>query len=65
MVDRITPGTTDADRAALAEQFGVHDVWPVVCEPFTQWVLEDNFPTGRPAWEEVGFSWSRTSRRTS
>jgi mannitol 2-dehydrogenase len=54
MVDRITPGTTDADRAALAEQFGVHDVWPVVCEPFTQWVLEDNFPTGRPAWEEVG-----------
>jgi mannitol 2-dehydrogenase len=54
MVDRITPGTTDADRDVLAEQFGVHDAWPVVCEPFTQWVLEDNFPTGRPAWEEVG-----------
>ena len=54
MVDRITPGTTDADRAALAEQFGVQDAWSVVCEPFTQWVLEDHFPTGRPAWQEVG-----------
>ena len=54
MVDRITPGTTDADRAALADQFGVQDAWPVVCEPFTQWVLEDHFPTGRPAWGEVG-----------
>ena len=54
MVDRITPGTTDADRDALAEQFGVQDAWPVVCEPFTQWVLEDHFPVGRPAWEEVG-----------
>ena len=54
MVDRITPVTTDADRAALSEQFGVEDAWPVICEPFTQWVLEDNFPTGRPAWQEVG-----------
>lgn len=54
MVDRITPVTTDADRDALAEQFGVEDAWPVVCEPFTQWVLEDQFPTGRPAWQEVG-----------
>src|SRR5665648_260063 len=54
MVDRITPVTTEADRAALAEQFGVEDAWPVVCEPFTQWVLEDHFPTGRPAWQEVG-----------
>lgn len=54
MVDRITPVTTDADSAALREQFDVKDVWPVVCEPFTQWVLEDHFPTGRPAWQEVG-----------
>ena len=54
MVDRITPRSDDADRAALAEKFGVDDLWPVVCEPFTQWVLEDNFPTGRPAWEQVG-----------
>ncbi len=54
MVDRITPVTTDADRALLAEQFDVQDAWPVVCEPFTQWVLEDRFPQGRPPWEEVG-----------
>ncbi|MCL8025505.1 mannitol dehydrogenase family protein [Nocardioides bruguierae] len=54
MVDRITPVTTDADRGALAERFGVEDGWPVVCEPFTQWALEDHFPLGRPAFEEVG-----------
>ena len=48
MVDRITPVTTDDDRAALAERFGVEDKWPVVCEPFTQWVLEDDFGLGRP-----------------
>lgn len=54
MVDRITPVTTDEDIAALSERFGVEDAWPVVCEPFTQWVLEDHFTAGRPAYEEVG-----------
>jgi mannitol 2-dehydrogenase len=54
MVDRITPVTTDADRAEVAERFGIEDAWPVVCEPFTQWVLEDHFPTGRPAYDQVG-----------
>jgi mannitol 2-dehydrogenase len=54
MVDRITPGTTDEDRAQIAERFGVEDPWPVVCEPFTQWALEDNFSLGRPAFENVG-----------
>ncbi|TCC39807.1 mannitol dehydrogenase family protein [Kribbella sindirgiensis] len=54
MVDRITPVTADADRAALAERFGVEDGWPVVCEPFTQWVLEDDFGGERPPYEEVG-----------
>jgi mannitol 2-dehydrogenase len=54
MVDRITPVTTDADRALLADQFGYHDAWPVVCEPFTQWVLEEHFPLGRPPLEDVG-----------
>ena len=48
MVDRITPVTTDADRAAIADEFGVEDAWPVVCEPFAQWVLEDHFSLGRP-----------------
>lgn len=54
MVDRITPRTTDDDRRELAERFGVDDGWPVVCESFTQWVLEDRFAAGRPAFEEAG-----------
>ncbi|PWW23887.1 mannitol 2-dehydrogenase [Geodermatophilus normandii] len=54
MVDRITPVTTDDDRADLARRFGVEDAWPVVCEPYTQWVLEDAFPGGRPPLEDVG-----------
>jgi mannitol 2-dehydrogenase len=54
MVDRITPVTTDADRAQLAAGTGVEDAWPVVCEPWTQWVLEDAFPGGRPPLEDVG-----------
>jgi mannitol 2-dehydrogenase len=54
MVDRITPVTTEHDRELVAERFGVEDGWPVVCEPFTQWVLEDRFPTGRPPFEAAG-----------
>jgi mannitol 2-dehydrogenase len=54
MVDRITPVTTDADRADLAARFGVADRWPVVCEPWTQWVLEDDFACGRPPLEDAG-----------
>ncbi|MEE1655449.1 mannitol dehydrogenase family protein [Microvirga sp. CF3062] len=58
MVDRITPATTDRERAALAERFGVQDNWPVFCEPFRQWVIEDHFPSGRPALEEVGVTFT-------
>lgn len=54
MVDRITPATTDADRATLAAQFGLEDRWPVPAEPFTQWIVEDEFPLGRPSLEQVG-----------
>ncbi len=54
MVDRITPATTDDDRAEVARRFGVEDRWPVVCEPFVQWVLEDRFPLGRPPLEDAG-----------
>jgi mannitol 2-dehydrogenase len=54
MVDRITPQTTDADRDEVSERFGIEDAWPVVCEPFTQWVLEDDFGAGRPSFERVG-----------
>ncbi|MGZ9810796.1 mannitol dehydrogenase family protein [Pseudoroseicyclus sp. H15] len=54
MVDRITPATGDRERTILKEEFGVEDGWPVFCEGFVQWVLEDDFPLGRPAFEEVG-----------
>lgn len=54
MVDRITPATTDEHRALVRDSFGIIDAWPVVCEPFRQWVIEDEFPHGRPAWELVG-----------
>jgi mannitol 2-dehydrogenase len=54
MVDRITPVTTDADRAEIRDRFGLDDQWPVVCEPYTQWVLEDAFSAGRPPYEEAG-----------
>ncbi len=54
MVDRITPATTDAHRTLLKDQFGLDDAWPVMAEPFMQWVIEDHFPAGRPRWELVG-----------
>jgi mannitol-1-phosphate/altronate dehydrogenase len=54
MVDRITPKTTDEDRAELSRRFGLDDRWPVLCEPFTQWVLEDDFADGRPPLEDAG-----------
>jgi fructuronate reductase len=54
MVDRIVPATTDADRAAIAESLGVQDAWPVMTEPFTQWVIEDRFGAGRPRLEDSG-----------
>lgn len=54
MVDRITPATTDEHRALVREKFGIADGWPVVTEPFKQWVIEDRFPLGRPQWERVG-----------
>ncbi|MGO4524105.1 mannitol dehydrogenase family protein [Microvirga sp. 2MCAF35] len=54
MVDRIVPATSDQDRQRIAEALRVEDAWPVVTEPFTQWVIEDRFPQGRPAWEKAG-----------
>lgn len=53
MVDRITPATTDFD-IQLAQQLGINDQWPVTCEPFHQWVIEDKFSQQRPVWERVG-----------
>lgn len=54
MVDRITPVTTAADITYLQEHYNIEDQWPVTCEPFIQWVVEDNFVNGRPPLEEVG-----------
>ena len=54
MVDRITPATSDRERGILETEFGLTDNWPVFCEPFRQWVLEDRFSNGRPALEQVG-----------
>ena len=54
MVDRIAPATTDGEREAAVKALGVVDAWPVPCEAFRQWVIEDNFAMGRPAWEKVG-----------
>jgi mannitol 2-dehydrogenase len=54
MVDRITPVTTDEDKKSLSLNDGIDDQWPVVCEDFKQWVVEDHFCNGRPALEDVG-----------
>ncbi len=54
MVDRITPQTTGTDRELVRAEFGIEDAWPVVCEPFKQWIIEDEFCAGRPPWEQAG-----------
>ncbi|HEX3982483.1 MAG TPA: mannitol dehydrogenase family protein [Acidisoma sp.] len=53
MVDRITPATTEADRARLNAASGIDDEIPVFCEDFIQWVMQDHFRYGRPAYETV------------
>jgi mannitol 2-dehydrogenase len=54
MVDRITPATSDRERQLAKELFDIDDNWPVFCEDFIQWVIEDKFTAGRPAFEKVG-----------
>jgi len=54
MVDRITPATGPREIGIVADAYGIEDAWPVFCEEFKQWVLEDHFPLGRPALEKVG-----------
>ena len=54
MVDCITPATSEREIAIVRDEFGIDDKAPVVCEPFHQWVLEDNFCNGRPQLEKVG-----------
>lgn len=59
MVDRITPITDSNDINILKEDFLIADQWPVVCEPFSQWVIEDKFIHGTPAWERVGVQYTQ------
>ena len=54
MVDRIVPATTPEDIEGLAASLGVVDHGMVKAEPFSQWVIEDRFANGRPAWERAG-----------
>ena len=54
MVDRITPQTTLIDRVLVQDEYGLQDDWPVICEPFRQWIIEDTFADGRPLLESVG-----------
>ncbi len=54
MVDRIVPRATEEDATAASRAIGLDDVAPVVGEPFAQWVIEDKFAAGRPAWELAG-----------
>jgi len=54
MVDRIVPATEDLDRQRIAARLGVQDAWPVLGEPYLNWVIEDKFAAGRPAWDAQG-----------
>ena len=54
MVDRIVPAATDETRARASALIGAEDVLAVETEPFIQWVIEDRFPQGRPAWDRAG-----------
>jgi fructuronate reductase len=54
MVDRITPATTDEDRALVAAAQGYQDAAPVPTEPFSEWVISGRFPALRPGWEHAG-----------
>jgi mannitol 2-dehydrogenase len=58
MVDRITPATSDRERTFLRDTYGVEDNWPVFCEEFRQWVVEDRFPGGRPLLETAGVTFT-------
>ena len=54
MVDSITPHSDDALKSRIADALSLTDGWPIQREAFTQWVVEDDFPLGRPDWEPFG-----------
>ncbi|WP_418264628.1 mannitol dehydrogenase family protein [Flavobacterium faecale] len=59
MVDRITPITNSKDINTLKEDFFIDDQWPVVCESFSQWIIEDQFIHDRPSWDKVGVQYTQ------
>jgi mannitol-1-phosphate/altronate dehydrogenase len=63
MVDRIVPAATDESLAEIAAELGVADPCAISCEPYIQWVIEDNFVAGRPQWEVAGCNWYKTFAR--
>ena len=65
MVDRITPATTDRERAFLSDNYGLDDNWPVFCEEFRQWVVEDRFRPGARRWMRSESLSPPMSRRTN
>ena len=65
MVDRITPVTTPRDIEMLESKFGICDSWPVVCEPFTQWIIQDTFPTAGLHGRNAACNWPKTSKHTN
>lgn len=54
MVDRIVPALTAETQQEIDDLLGEHEPCGIICEPFRQWVVEDNFAAGRPEWEKVG-----------
>ncbi len=60
MVDRIVPAVTAETLDKITQLTGVRDPAGVACEPFRQWVIEDNFVAGRPQWEKAERNWSPT-----
>ena len=58
MVDRINPITSSIDRNALKQDFAIDDQWPVIVEPYSQWVIENKFVHETPAWEQVGVQYT-------
>ena len=65
MVDRIVPAATDASLAEITRELGVEDPCAISCEPFIQWVIEDNFVAGRPDWGSVGAAIWRATRTSA
>ena len=64
MVDRIAPSVGAGERARANAQSGVEDETPVIGESFTQWVMEDEFIAGRPAFDQVGVQYAMTSKNS-